>query len=292
MPRDRLRVRRLVLPAAGAVLAMLAGTSCESYVRARAFEQHAPLREGSLASWIPRTIEGQEALGWLMVRSAVIVGRADFVGLRTDNQKKLILNPMRAGEAVSPSLGSAVAITEDGYFLTAAHCVSEEPFVIVTRDRNGNFVERLGRIVWNGSARGSATQTDVALIHGSDLSTNPIDWCDLANAHGGAEVLSAGVGVGASSRFAAGRILGGPIGDAEAAPGRAHPFRVDSPLIPGDSGGPTILTDGRLLGISANVEIELFSRPGGGEVLRPDPAFIRQRIDADRARRSADTLVP
>lgn len=272
------------------MLAALGIASCESYVRARAFEQHAPLREGSLASWIPRSIEGEEALGWLMVRTSVIVGRADFVGLRADGQKKLTLKPMRAGEPVSPSLGSAVALTEDGYFLTAAHCVSEEPFVIVTRDREGNYVERLGRVVWSGAVAGTSPQTDLAIVHGPDLSTNPIPWCDLADAVGGAEVLSAGVGVGSSSRFAAGKIVGGPTGAQEAAPGRAIPFRIDSPLIPGDSGGPTILTSGRLLGISANVEIELFSKPGGGEVLRPDPRFILRQIEADRERRNADTL--
>lgn len=271
-------------------LAMSAlGVGCESYVRAKAFEQHAPLREGSLAWWIPKKIGEEETLGWLMYRAAVVVGRADYVGLSNDGQKKLTLKPMRAGEPVMPSLGSAVAVSDDGYFVTAAHCVSDEPYVIVARDRAGNYVERMGRTVWSGMTDGG--ETDVALIHAPELASEPLRWCELSETLGATEVLSAGVGVGAS-RFAAGTITGGPTGEREAAPGRALAFHVDSPLIPGDSGGPTILVDGSLLGICASVEIELFAQPGGGEVLRPNPAFIQDLIEADRAQRIADTLAP
>lgn len=287
-PDRGLSVHRGLMVLVTAVLAVMTA-SCESYVRARAFEQHAPLREGSLAAWIPRTIEEEDALAWLMARSSVIVGRTDYVGLNHDGSKKLALKPMRAGEPASPSLGSAVAISKDGYFVTAAHCVSDEPYVIVARDQSGNYVERMGRTVWSGMAGGGCT--DVALIHAPDLRTEPVQWCHLSEAKGGSEVLSAGVGVGAS-RFAAGQIVGGPTGTDEAPAGLATSFRVNSPLIPGDSGGPTILTDGTLVGICANVEIEIFSRPGGGEVLRPDPAFIRELIVADRAAHVADTLAP
>ncbi len=264
--------------------------SCESYVRARAFEQHAPLREGSVASWVPREIEGEQSLAWLMQKTSIVVGRADFVGLKKEGQRKLTLKPMRAGSVARPSLGSAVAVSADGYFLTAAHCIVDEPYVVVAMDREGNFVERLGRTVWNGLAGGG--RTDVALIHAPDLHVNPIAWCVLEDAKGGAEVLSAGVGVGASSRLAGGRITGGPIGSQEAAAGRALAFQVDSPLIAGDSGGPTILESGGLVGVCANVEIELFAQAGGGEVLRPDPEFIRSLIAADRAARGVDTLDP
>lgn len=265
------------------------GSSCESYVRARAFQKHAPLREGSLARWIPREIEGEEASAWLVQRTSVVVGRADYVGLKKEGQRKLTLKPMRAGELARASLGSAVAVSDDGYFLTAAHCVSDEPYVIVAMDRDGNFVERLGRTVWSGLAGGGGT--DVALIHGPELDTNPVAWCLLASATGGTEVLSAGVGVGAS-RLAAGRIVGGPTGWDEAAAGLALSFRIDSPLIAGDSGGPTILESGGLLGVCANVEIEFFAQSGGGEVLRPDPEFIQRLIVADRAARSVVTLDP
>lgn len=268
--------------------AMVSGGGCESYVRARAFEQHAPLREGSLAWWTDKKIGEEPAAGWLMNRTAVIVGRADYVGLKSDGQKKLTLKPMRAGEAVAPSLGSAVPVTDDGYFLTAAHCISEEPYVIVIRDRDGNFVERLGRTVWSGLW--ATGRTDIAVVHAPGVECESLEWCGLDDAGGGEHVLSAGVGYNAT-RLAAGQITGGPIGVREAPPGLAHAFHVDSPLIPGDSGGPTIVAGGRLLGVCANVEIEIFTRPGGGEVLRPDPAFIQRVIGADRSKRD-DTLRP
>lgn len=273
----------------GVVATALFVAGCESYVRAKAFEQHAPLREGSLAWWIPRTIENQEAIAWLVPRASVIVGRADHVGLDHDGNRTLSLKPMRAGQPASPTLGSAVAVSFDGYFVTAAHCVNDEPYVIVACNSYGNYVERMGRTVWSGMANGG--RTDVALVHAPELMTVPVEWCMLTQAGGGTRVLSAGVGVGAS-RFAAGQITGGPTGIREAAAGRALSFHVDSPLIPGDSGGPTILEDGTLLGISASVEIEIFTRPGGGEVLRPNPEFIRELIDSDRARQSTGKLAP
>ncbi len=283
MPR-RLRVWIWV-----ALLGTTVPGGCESYIRAKAFEQHAPLREASVSTWIPRRLGDEQVLDWLMCRTAVVVGGADFVGLSHDGSRKLRLHPLRAGEPADSSLGSAVAVSDDGYFVTAAHCVSEEPYVLVARDQAGNYVERLGRTVWSGTSDGSSA--DVAIIHVGDLATMPLQWCDLAEAAAGAEVLSAGVGIGAS-RFAAGRITGGPIGESEAAPGLALSFRVDSPLIPGDSGGPTIVSSGGLLGICANVEIEVFARPGGGEVLRPDPEFVRRVIAEDRDRRRAGTLSP
>lgn len=275
------------------VLGVLPGLcSCESYVRARAFDQHGPLREGSLAWWIPRTIESQEALSWLLRRTAIIVQNADSAGLTHPSGGKVRLNPTKNGRQAAVSLGSAVALTEDGYFLTVAHCVDDGPMVVVARPRDGEVVERPARLVWRGAR--PEGDTDLAIIHAPGLVSNPLQWCALAEARGGREVLSAGVGVNTRGRLAAGTIVGGPTGTDEAPPGRAHVFKVDSPLVPGDSGGPAIIDDGRLLGINATVEVELLAGKGrgGAEVLRPDPAFLEQVIAADRAAVASGTLRP
>lgn len=275
------------------VLALLPGLcSCESYVRARAFDQHGPLREGSLAWWIPRTIDNEEATAWLVRRAAIVVLNADSAGVTHQPGGKVRLNPTRNGRQAAVSLGSAVAITDDGYFLTVAHCVHDGPMVIVARERDGEVVERPARLVWQGAL--PQGDTDLAIIHAPGLVSDPLRWCPLAEVRGGREVLSAGIGVNTRSRLAAGTIVGGPTGTDEAPPGRGHVIRIDAPLVPGDSGGPTITADGLLVGINATVEVELFSGRGhgGAEVLRPDPAFIERVIAADRAAKASGTLRP
>lgn len=266
--------------------------SCESYVRARAFDQHGPLREGSLAWWIPRTIENEDALAWLLRRTAIIVQNADAAGLTHQPGGKVRLNPTKNGRQAAVSLGSAVAISADGYFLTVAHCVDDRPMVVVARERAGEVVERRARLVWRGVR--PQGDTDLAIIHAPGLVSEPLQWCPLVDVRGGREVLSAGVGVNTRGRLAAGKIIGGPTGTDEAPTGRGHVIRIDAPLVPGDSGGPTITADGLLVGINATVEVEFFAGRGhgGAELLRPDPAFIERVIAADRAPKASGTLRP
>jgi hypothetical protein len=62
----------------------------------------------------------------------------------------------------------------------------------------------------------------------------------------------------------------------------------ETPLHPGDSGGPLVTPDGRLLGINTEIyPFDFFRLPRFAQsaaAQRPDPEFIRRKIEEDVAR--------
>lgn len=269
---------------AAALSGALLCAGCTPYILSRTTARNATLREGTLEVWLPRRIGEQDAGQFLLDRTALILQGSDHAELESIAENSFNVIPMRDGRPlVRCNVGAAVALTEDGYFLTAAHCVDETPYVVMLRDSSGFLVQALGRTVWDGF--GGTPPVDLALFHAPAMRSVPLEWRALCEISPGMEVLCAGSV--SPNRLAGGRIQAGPATQEEAAAGSAHVFHVTVPLVPGDSGGPAILLDGRLLGISTGVDVThfiLFRGTSHGVVQRPDPAYLHALIEADRAR--------
>jgi len=178
--------------------------------------------------------------------------------------------------------GTATAIARDGYFLTAAHVLDRGVPLLLRKDRRHwrlklNLVPT--RVVW------SDPELDLAVIH-APLRLRR--WLELTPEPGprGEEVCSGGYVDGEVwVSLAAGELLEGHPAASE-----VPATRVDHscPLRMGDSGGPLIDAQGRLLGI--NYEAHYHWLGFGGWTASAcwiDPDWLQRLLSEDRAKRDA-----
>lgn len=242
-------------------------------------------RRASFQPYAEMTIAGTNAAEFLLRRTALLVNEGGGVG-------------------------SATAIDRRGYFLTAAHCVGNEVVrLVVGRDAHHRFVVP-ARVVW----RGDLTQggPDLALLRTAWPIPHAFEWAPEVTV--GQPVLVCGPDYeeGVERTFQldclAGRVKatgrrggagngkdGGAPGGRVAAsarpppmeggPGEVEEFRHDAPVHHGDSGGPVVGLDGRLIGINF-ATVRLVFLPSiamrvGVNASRPDLAWLRSLIEAD-----------
>lgn len=246
-------------------------------------------RKGDSARhWKGRRIGDEEAMAYVARRRALLVeGNAtlSFHNMLIDREKGVVSATMKikprndSGFAV----GTACAISRDGYYLTAAHCVESEPAHLLVGDEKGFHKARV-RLVWKGSQE----DPDLALIHA------PVT-CEQFFPLASPEAISPGVRVltdgfsSLKSNPAGGKILRRGAGKDS----RWLEFQHDAPFVMGDSGGPVMDESGRLLGVSSAILLDGFHRVAGRPILSgyrcrafgADPDWIRDLIAKDRARR-------
>ncbi|MEZ6185098.1 MAG: serine protease [Planctomycetota bacterium] len=173
------------------------------------------------------------------------------------------------------SNGTAVAVSADGYFLTAGHCVEgDRPLFLAPAPLIAFDAEALlpARVVWR------APDCDLALVHAPLRSAAYVqDWPRAPRA--GAAVLVGGFPGKAYAVLSAGAVLEVRHCACEGAVVEVH---HDAPVRRGDSGGPVFDAEGVFLGI--NVEgiyhwpwLELTAK-----ALLPDAESLQARIEADR----------
>lgn len=160
---------------------------------------------------------------------------------------------------------------------------------MINTDPAGKARYAAARVVWQGDVH----QVDLAILHASLPVNGAFEWAKAFKP--GDTVLGFGVSYANVTNvkslnigFCAGKLLGSsPLK-------RAHPaaelILCDGPWHPGDSGGPIISVDGRLLGITVGgqgallVGDTLFRIPNEKikiGALRPDLNWLRQVIEAD-----------
>lgn len=275
-----------------ALVAAIAG--CRSGDQ-RLTREAGPARTASLGGWQARTVGGEPAPSAAARLAALVCRGCAGMGIEVrgeGDQRSAMLTIKSLAGGPADGAGSAVPLTADGYFLTAAHCVSSGPVMVgLFTPRGGSVIldSAPARVVWRDDAG-----TDLALVHAPLAPSRRAEWAGRELATGGAEVIAAGLGA-SSTRCAAGRITAGPTGQEEAAPGQALEFLIDAPLMPGDSGGPALLFvpgplgegELRLLGIGIEATVPDGTGRFRSIIARPNPAFIAELIEADRAGRGA-----
>ncbi|MBL9147255.1 MAG: trypsin-like peptidase domain-containing protein [Phycisphaerae bacterium] len=274
---------------AAAAVAALGG--CLARDRAEAAQVFGPLRAESLKAWTDVTISGEPAIEYAISKSALILEDADSASaelvVKPDGDTRAVLMVDRRGQRTTNiSFGSAVPIASDGYYLTAAHVVELDNSLLLARHPGGPYLETKLRRVWSGTHL--SPELDVAIVHAPGLELAAVPWAPLEELTLGAKTIAAGLG----GKWP--RTVGGTISSVlsyePTQGGRPPVTRVEirGPYIPGDSGGPTFLADGRLVGIAVSITFAGRADPDDAvtcRLLRLDPEWVDALIARDRASR-------
>ncbi|MBL8753559.1 MAG: trypsin-like peptidase domain-containing protein [Planctomycetes bacterium] len=237
-------------------------------------ERNAPLRAASVAPFAGMQRGDLPLLRFLADRTALVVDGATGFSFVTDPATQAtVFRGTANGKVVTKELGAGVPITDDGYFLTAAHCLQSGAALVVGRSPSGAMREVVADVVWNGAAQ--QPPTDLAVLWAPGLGVSPLALAPATpTAERGTPVVVCGSG-------ASGLIVAGGSVEAFARTGRE--LVVNVPVLPGDSGGPCATTDGAVLGIVSTAHM----RDGTttATVLVPDRAWLDGLLAEHRTRR-------
>ena len=195
--------------------------------------------------------DGDTVMKWAEVATATLVSPSGLWDVSFDTAK----------EAWKASLtkpfdyaGSAVAVTEDGYFLTAAHCVIGDCDILAKAGskESPELAVAPVRVVWQS---GDDKDLDFALIHAPVRSLRPFDLADPAGAVPGTIVGSIGSSHGPQllKSSAAGKVLSLSELRTHASGARYRIIECDVPVAKGDSGGPIFDRQANLLGVQREI---------------------------------------
>jgi S1-C subfamily serine protease len=256
-------------------------------------------KEASFDAHRDARLEAVPVAQYLRTRTALLLRSVRLTAVTLD-EGALRLQAEQAPGAPG-SLGTAVPLTPDGYYLTAAHCISASASGlagggrwIASADDAKNAVVAIvvtdGRDVRHAQARvvWTSAEGDLALLHATALPFALLPWQD-GDVPPGSPVFAAGfpcVMSPADRPSSAG--YGGPSAGACLGPGEVAgdhlEIRHDAPLASGDSGGPLVSAQGRLIGVNTRIAGG-FLRRGPSIALRPVREKLLALIAADRARR-------
>lgn len=244
-------------------------------------------RADSFAPLAGQQIAGQRLDEYLRLRTAFVVtgtkpvlvehnGSQTHIRLALD--LRLTLEKHKPTE-LALSYGSAAALTSDGYFLTAAHCIEDrdsakgrEVYIVYA---HGPLAGRIlpARVVW--TPPGGRRNPDFAIlkVDVADMPYFPLApsadelFRDDTPVAGYGPYGPAGGRITNSSSFRE-----GDRDDAQTVRYLDHTI----PLYVGDSGGPLINTQGQLLGVS--YAKHMLTRTA--QAIRPDPQWLQRLLDA------------
>jgi hypothetical protein len=257
------------------VILCLSGGCVHHNTRAQRDASFAPYKDAKV---------GAERLGdYLLVRSAVLfmADRVDILSSGTNFSFSYAWTNLHDS-------GMATAIDPRGYFLTAAHCVEDKrPCWLLFQGYDKVRVER-ARIVWRGHRKKG--EPDLAILCVSQPIGATFPWAtEFTN---GSLAVEVGVRRDNFPRELEPQCMAGKVLEVSKA-SSAGPLDYSvvfhsSPMRPGDSGGPVVLSDGRLLGINVIINFDfqwshLALNFEHTQAHRPDLAWLRKVIDADAA---------
>lgn len=249
-------------------------------------------RAASMAVWKDKTIKGVTPSVYAALVTALILPPDANVKLRQTKVAGKTTKLVLKAKGKDLSAGSAVPITGDGYFLTAAHTTDDFSHVLLAAPlKSKTFGFARARVVWRRAPAGGGP--DFALLHVSLAPFAPVAMAAPDTLRIGLPVLSCGYS-GKSPGPAGGRILSLSQLESDASGARWRWIGHSAPVNSGDSGGPVIGSDGQLLGITTSINYR-FVIPFGinrhwgyqGIAVAPDPAWIQALINKDRAVRQS-----
>lgn len=233
----------------------------------------------SLAAWKDRRVGKTPAFAYMPERIGYLVaGKAlIFMIPKKDGMEMNIWSK-------SPfDVGSAAAVSEDGYYLTAAHCVKQAPLQLLGYDGRKILHASGVRVIW----KSGSDRSDLALVHASVRPRGYFTMAGPSEIGGrGKPVLAGGLG-GLKQNLSAGRIR--KVFSYEENGVKYLEILHDTPLEKGDSGGPLMDESGRLLGVSSKGgawSLEVFGKYWFNSrrsiSVWVDPHWILSLIEEDR----------
>jgi len=152
-------------------------------------------------------------------------------------------------ERKTPSLGSGVIVTSDGYILTSSHVIQGAEEIKVTLSDKREFK---GKIIGNDQ------MTDIGVIKIDSDNLPAIKWGDSDSLRVGETVLAIGSPYGLSQTVTMGIVSA--VGRANVGIADYEDFiQTDAAINPGNSGGGLVNVKGELVGINTAI----FSTTGG-----------------------------
>jgi len=159
------------------------------------------------------------------------------------------LNKTADGSLALGGLGSGAVIdAENGYIITNAHVVKTGAGYVV------NLPD--GRVV-EAKLIGIDTPTDIAVLQADDLRVDEVTLADSDNLRVGDVVFAVGYPLGLEQSLSLGVISG--LGRTSSSEGLQDFIQTDAAINSGNSGGPLLDSQGRLIGINTAI----LSRSGG-----------------------------
>ena len=271
----------------------------------------------SLKGWETVTLDGVPVLEILGLRTAIVFRNFESVTAWIDDSGI-------AGEGITranASTSAAAPISEDGYFLTAAHSVEDAETlnlsVVVWPEDGPLRIETVpARVVWRSEGyavvdwhRGDPRlMQDFAIIHADVGPLRPFKLTEELPQID-ERVISAGWPFEHFECFpggailAAGHILSVARLDAGGSTPAGVAVLIDTPLVSGDSGGPALDRKGNLIGVHSQVRMNMSHFKGvamlfghapsefddfeySAVAYLPDPDWISEVIEIDRKSRS------
>jgi hypothetical protein len=264
---------RSLLVMAFTTLAACAGGGAPANARDELATRNAPRREASLAPFVTLRVGNQQLLRHVAARTACVIDGATKLDFVTDPATGTsTFRGFAGGKVVTSEIGAAAAISDDGYYLTAAHCVSCGTALVFGSAGIGPVREVAAIVVWDGARE--QPPVDLAVVWAPGIGQPPFDWSP-ANGTSPQPVVCCGSGARGL------RAAGGNVVERDAA---GHSCSVEVPLIPGDSGGPCALADGSLLGVVSTAQLN--DGAPRGKVLRPDTQWLGELLARDRLARA------
>jgi len=220
---------------AALVLLGWAASGCQHQVRPgereESFRRFLDLRVGELA--LPEFLGERTAL----LISGAIPQKVEGTHGRWDLQLALA-----EGAPAEIGLGSALALSKDGRFLTAAHNLTRPPFAVAIV-RNGRVDYAEAKVLWSGAA--GIPEEDFAVIQAPVHPAGVFQWDDADRLPEGIEVAL----MSAPHPACGGHLLQASFYSSPKLPCAVRCTLLDLPVIVGDSGGPVVGPDGQFVGM-------------------------------------------
>ena len=304
----------------GSVFLFLSG--CTNHFYWQVTDWLADKKAQSLAGWESEIVDGKSLMESLGPRVAMLMSNFDSVSVEIE-ESELSIHGKGKGKW---GVGSAVPISDDGYFLTAAHNIDGEEslhLIVGLSEENGR-TRAAGvpaRMVWTSMAGTTANddpesgepmpEMDFAIVHADMESIPSFAPFRLSDTVPQEEdpVIVAGWPIAhfktfkSGARLSAGRILSVELQESRGTSPEFLVLKHDVPFVIGDSGGPLVDRNGDLVGINAEfrftydrpkkLSILVGYRPAKLEYLEyfavatmPDPEWLWDVIDNDRLERN------
>lgn len=288
--------------AAGVTLASLSGCTAQAITQKE--NLLAAIKAESIKDWEADTLDGRLVMESLRTRVAMLITNFDSVFVEMEDS---ILS-VKGSRPTNGGIGSAVPISNDGYFLTAAHVIDEAEalHIVLGLSEFSGRTKAEGipaRVVWKSqiafwpdedwSPGEPLSATDIAIIHAEIDSlwpTEPIKLSDKAPDDGEPVIIAGWSLINIDSlqdgvRFATGKLVAVVELDARGISPAFMTLYHDAPVAAGDSGGPLLDRFGNLIGITSVSPVELENT---ATATMPDTNWLWEVIENDRLQRSTN----